>query len=282
MKKRAAGWRIDAKWVAGILFTLSLALSLLALSLYRVTGVEQAKELYSPALEALLKEMPDESFAEIAQSGQQSPEQPVQPAFYPFKIDVKGKEVAGRTPDQVRAVLAVRTVEALYAQGSAALTKSDETNPPSTSAAPSEGPAPPFSGSAPEGSDQLSGILNLLSPMFIVMTRGTHDVAWTAFLVSLFPVFVFGLLMVLAAFRFGKLISVGIPLVLLSGPGALVTSVFQALKLAGGKAALARALVDPLWPLYLIVLSVGALLIVAGLSAGLILRLLAKGTQSTD
>lgn len=278
MKKRSAGWRIDAKWVAGILFTLSLALSLLALSLYRVTGVDQAKDLYSPALESLLKEVPDESFAEIARSGQQSPEQPVQPAFYPFKIDVKGKEVAGRTPDQVRAVLAVRTVEALYRQGSAALTKRDETTPPST-APTSEGPAPPLSGSAPEGSDQLSGILNLLSPMFIVMTRGTHDVAWTGFLVSLFPVFLFGLLMVLAAFRFGKLISLGIPLVLLSGPGALVTSVFQALKLAGGKAAMARALVDPLWPVYLIVLSVGCLLILAGLSAGLVLRLLAKGTQ---
>lgn len=246
MKKRQAGWRIDAKWIAGILLVHVLVFSLFALSVWRLTSFEQAKALYTPLLNSMFQSVPEEGFQEIIRAGQAKPNQPLDAPMYPFRVNLKGKDVAGLNKDQLKTLLIKETIDALYSQGPGAIE---------------------------DGGGKMFGNVAPFSPLFSIVTGGSHSFVRLVFLFSLVPVFLFGLLLILFSFRFGKLISPGICLVFVSLPVVVATTFFGGTKI---KSLHVGRFISPAWQVYVFALLVGLLLIFAGLVAGLIFRLVAR------
>lgn len=254
--------------MAGIFFTFSLAVTLFALSIYRISSFDQAKQVYAPLLSALVKDMPDEAYQRIIQMGQAQPEQNLDIPGYFFKVDIKGKDVLGLTKDQLQDLLLTKTVEVLYEKGTQAI-KSQE-----AAGQVMQGPPP---GQIP--SDLGASIMTLLPYFFFIfgiVSRGTHTLMWIVLIFTLIPTVILGVLLVLFSFRFGKLVSVGIPLVLLSFPVALLTTPLKFAKMSPFFSGLQDAVFSTLWQISIIVLVTGFTLIFIGTVAGIIIRLLPK------
>ncbi len=255
-------WRLNAKWVAALLFVFCAAAASITYSLHRISAQEPASGAAASVIDVLVEEMvDDEMFAEMQAAAQASPEVEVQ--VNELIVPLTGEEIAGLTREEMLEIASTRLADIIYFEGVEAGEAYFLDLQPKEEAGPSPDQPPPDS----EGDGLPLGPLSLF-------TQETHD--------GLRP-FVLGLSLVAAALLatlvllsrgFGRLGSPGLALVVGIGPAALTLTVLRTAfadvrdDADGTFSAAAEALyptIDDLSRLFAIIVAVGAALAVAAI-----------------
>jgi hypothetical protein len=210
-----SSWRLDAKWVAGVLFVVCAAAASITYSLHRISAEEPASGTAASVIDVLAEDtVDDEMFAELQAAAQADPEIEVQ--VNEFIVPLMGEEIAGLTREEMLEKASARLADIIYFGGVEAgeayfqdLESKEEAGPSGDqSATDSEGDGLP------------------LEPLGL-FTQETHD--------GLRP-FVLGLslgaaallaILVLLSRGFGRLGSPGLALVVGIGPTALAFTVLR-------------------------------------------------------
>lgn len=194
-------WHVDAKWLTGIILTLTLSLSLLVFSLVSVTAEKPAIDTLTIGLALAFSQngLDDEAgIAELRQALKLSPDGTIRP-ISGLKVVIREQDITGLTPRQVRLYLFRQIAEPLYKQG------------PEGLAALAGDPA------MEKKMVEDSGALGFL-------TLKTHRTLNSIFLVLGAVSLVLFVPLVLFSYRFGRITSPGIVMFISSLPGALVFS----------------------------------------------------------
>lgn len=203
MVKRA-GWRIDLKWVSGIIFTLALFLTLIFYNLSQLSAEKQAKEIFSPVIKGMIKEMMAKSvggnYSQLQTLAQTYPDQEVKIPGLPWELTIKASDITGRSEAEFQDYLSGVIFETAYQTGlSNELLKT-------------------------QGEEENLGFFASLIGLF---SRPTHFLFRTIFIISLAISLVFLLPFVLFSYRFGKLTNPGLSLFVVGFPEYLLFSVLK-------------------------------------------------------
>lgn len=112
-------WHVDAKWVSGLLSLAALTVTLLSLTLFRLTAEENAVPLAAAALEAVISPEGEED-ADAVSELRQTIEESGQEVFYPFPgvdVGITVEELESQSAEQVRARLFTALAEEVYWTG---------------------------------------------------------------------------------------------------------------------------------------------------------------------
>jgi type IV secretory pathway VirB2 component (pilin) len=259
-----SSWRLDAKWVVGILFVLCAAAASITYSLQRVSAQEPATGTAASVIDALAEEMvDDEMFAELQAAAEANPKIEVQ--VNELLLPLTGKEIAGLTREETLEKAAARLADIIYVEGVEGAEVYFRNLEPKEGAGPSADQPPADS----EG-DGLP-----LEPLGL-FTQETHDGLSPFVLVLSLGAAALLAVLVLLSRGFGRLGSPGLALVAGIGPAALTLMVLRTVFADARKdgegmfAGAAEALyptVDDLSRLFAIIVAVGAALIAAAIIA---------------
>ena len=255
-------WRLDAKWVAGLLFVFCAAAASITYSLHRISAQEPASGAAASVIDTLAEEMvDDETFAELQAAAQASPEVEVQ--VNELIVPLTGEEIAGLTREEMLEKASTRLADIIYFGGVEAGEAYFQDLKPKQEAGPSANEPPADS----EG-DGLP-----LEPLGL-FTQETHDGLRPLVLgLSLGAAALLAILVLLSR-GFGRLGSPGLALIVGLGPAALalmgLRTVFADVRDDEGGVfpAATEALyptVDDLSRLFMIIVAVGAALTAAAI-----------------
>ena len=116
-------WHVDAKWIAGLLLTLVLNLTLLLYGLVQVTAEEPAVDAMSMAMPLALSRngLDNKTEAEeIRQRLRESPDGSIQP-IPGLRLVVREKDIEGLSPREMRLYFFHQLAEPIYRGGSQGL-----------------------------------------------------------------------------------------------------------------------------------------------------------------
>ena len=258
-------WHVDAKWIAGLLLTFVLGLTLVAFSLVQVTAEKPAVDTLSMAMAVSLsgKGLDDETeIAEMRLRLAASPNGEIQP-LPGLTLTIREEDIAGMTGRQARLFFFRKLAEPIYRQGGEGL--AGLASDAETRAAVSQG----------------VGVASFFS-------LKTHLLLQRAFTILLIACAALALPLIYFSFRFGRLASPGCVLVVASLPGAALLAFFgwafrpppatpsPEVGMTERLGALAAEVVPPLAQLlartFLYALALGLVLIVLSLIGALVLR----------
>lgn len=253
--KRRAGWRVDCKWIAGVIFTLSLIVVIIVYSLYQVTSFQQTKSIIKIAVEKELKEAVAQSYNLIIALALINPEQSLPTENMPIKIELKGKDIIGKSQDELVTYLIDKIAAQIYNEGTSFEGKDISSSEPS----------------GPQTSSPLES--NFLIRLAGFFNAKTHRTLGVAFVITLVTALLFLALLVGSSYRFGRLISpaisflvVGLAGIIISSPARLGASVPNQLSKMAAKP------ITNFFNTSLTLLAVGATLVVIGVIGNIILR----------
>src|SRR3990172_3082118 len=112
-------WHVDVKWIAGLLLTFVLGLTLVAFSLVQVTAEKAAVDTLSMAMAVILsgKGLDDETeIAEMRLRLAASPNGEIQP-LPGLTLTIREENIAGMTGRQARLFFSRKITEPIYRQG---------------------------------------------------------------------------------------------------------------------------------------------------------------------
>jgi hypothetical protein len=196
-------WHVDAKWIAGLLLTFVLGLTLVAFSLVQVTAEKPAVDVLSMAMAVSLsgKGLDDETeIAEMRLRLAASPTGEIQP-FPGLTLTIREEDFAGKTGRQARLSFFRKLAEPIYRQGGEGL--AELATDAETRAAVSQG----------------VGVASFFS-------LKTHLLLQRAFTILLIACAALALPLIFFSYRFGRLGSPGCVLVVASLPGAALLAFF--------------------------------------------------------
>lgn len=199
-KKRKAGWRIDAKWICGIIFTLLLIPNLLVLNLYQATSYKSAEKVLTPLIEDVfgLKELVKNYYNNIIELAKNHPDQDITIPYSELKIPIKGSEISTLSSDELSKYISQKLVTQIYKSGVGEIITGLPRN------------------------IEIGGFENIpiqnLQFAFNIYSKKTHNMIQILLLIFSTLSFVFLIPFSLFSFRFGKLESLGISSILVSAP----------------------------------------------------------------
>lgn len=199
-KKRKASWRIDAKWICGIIFTLLLIPNLLVLNLYQATSYKSAEKVLTPLIEDVfgLKELVKNYYNNIIELAKNHPDQDITIPYSELKIPIKGSEISTLSSDELSKYISQKLVTQIYKSGVGEIITGLPKN------------------------IEIGGIENIpiqnLQFAFNIYSESNNNLMKILLLIFSALSFVFLVPFFLFSFRFGKLESVGISLILASTP----------------------------------------------------------------
>ncbi len=223
-----SSWRIDAKWLFGLICLVTIIVAGVLYSASKFTEHDAATGIFSSILISLAKDDEGaEEFEEFQALAVANPDDDF--TIEGVSLPIKGRELIGLSYDEAVELVAGRLAEILYTDGP----ESVEQFFTAASGAGSE--------EAPAGeSDELS-----LGPLGL-LTQDSHDRVGRIFRYSLIPILILAVLLVFFSRRFGRLGSLGVVLTVGAAPlAALWFTVKQATQNAdpgGVEGALAEAL----------------------------------------
>ena len=257
MKKRV-GWRVDAKWVAGILFTISLLIWTIFFNLYQLTSFKQAKNIIEAVLEEPISQFVDKSYPLMLIAAQINPEKTLTPPKeVPFNIEIKGRDVTGKTPEQLEKHIINQIATQIYNEGLESVVPEKWQ---ATQKYP-EGPPQKQQALSPGTGSVMFSIMNLFT------AKSNRLFGMLLIISTIFTVLFLGLL-VGFSYRFGRALSLGI---CLSVVGLWGTLFFSSAKLGATLPPnekylnILRQPAANILTTYATVLIVGAVLIVTGI-----------------
>jgi len=194
-------WRVDAKWVVGLLLILALNLAMLFYNLYLVTEAAPAVETMSTMLAVLTSpEGLDDATAIDAALEQlrANPDHAIRP-FPGLPVELREADIAGRSPRELRLFVWRQLAEPLYREGLEGLMARIEDPEMRAGFAGGIGPLALFSLQAHQ---TLFRLLWIVLPCTLVLLA----------------------LLILFSYRFGRLGSPGLVLFVASLPGAIIST----------------------------------------------------------
>lgn len=257
MKRRRPGWRIDAKWIVGVLLTMCFIPTLTVYCLYQVTAEKPAKKVIVPLIRETMgvDQVSAEAFEQLTEVAQLRPGERFEIPNWPVKLTLLGRDIAGKTEEKLKTLILDQTFDLVYKQGFEA---------------PLEGP--------PEIS-MTASVINFFS-------QDNHRRLGTA-LGWLFTVCVIlAIPLVLLSFRFGKLTSLGVSLIFSALPGTILSLIFRG-GVSGSEvgskdilANLGKVVLPVVLRIHLIVLIGGLVLALIGVAGGVIFWFLSEGRET--
>lgn len=218
MKRRTASWRIDAKWVFGILFTLLLMPALAALALFQIGSPKSAKQVAASFIEAQFGQVLDERLGEVLVLARATGDKELVIPELNLHLGITGDQAVSMDRAELKRVIIAKLAEEIYAQ---------ERLPKQLSA---------ISGGSTSLA-MLASAIKLFGPQMqarlIVLMLVVFGIALAFFI----PYLIF-------SFRFGKVFNIGVSLVIASLPGLAVSGIgrLAVRGLARGGGELARGL----------------------------------------
>lgn len=252
--KRRAGWRVDCKWIAGVIFTLSLMVVIVAYSLYQVTSFEQTKSIIKTATEKELKEAVAQSYNLIIALALINPEQSLPTENMPIKIELKGKDIIGKSQDELVTYLIDKIAAQIYNEGISFEGKDISSSEPS----------------GPQTSSPLES--NFLIRLAGFFNAKTHRTLGVALVITLVNALLLLALLVGFSYRFGRLISPAISFLVAGLVGIIISSPARLGVLTPQKfSEIAAKPITNFFNTSLTLLAVGATLLVVGVIGNIIL-----------
>ncbi len=250
-----SSWRIDAKWLFGLICLATIIVAGALYSASKLTERDAATSIFSSILISLAKD--DEGAAEFEEFQALAVANPDDDfTIEGVTLPIKGRELIGLSYDEAVELVAGRLAEILYTDGPESV---EPYLAPSSDADSEEAPAG-------EGEEVSLGPLGLL-------TQDSHDRVGRIFRYSLIPILVLAVLLVFFSRRFGRLGSLGVVLAVGATPLALLWfTVKQATQNAdpdGIEGALAKALVPTAGDMssaFLWLLALGVALVLAAVA----------------
>lgn len=204
--KPRKGWRVDLKWLFGILATVLLTVGMTSYALYRVASnpeIEKYKKLSEkgPDMTALFG-----GFADPSKSGGKNP----------FKIKINGKEYTPQELDKMPEAEAKKLMAQMdNSKGGAP----DFGNMPFFGGSDGKNPMEALSDPAKMGEQMSTMFTQTLLPMVITSASdAVKGIAMTVFIPALLVGLIFLTLMVVVSYRFGRITSFALCLLLASLP----------------------------------------------------------------
>ncbi len=239
-----SSWRIDAKWLFGLICLAAIIVAGVLYSASKFTERDAATGIFSSILLSLAKDDAGaEEFKEYQALAVASPDEDF--TIEGVSLPIKGRELIGLSYDEAVELIAGRLAEILYTDGPEAVepffTAASGAGSEEAPAGEGEESSAGESEEAPAGEgDELS-----LGPLGL-LTQDSHDRVGRIFTYSLIPILVLAVLLVFFSRRFGRLGSPGVVLTIGAAPlAALWFTVKQATQNAdpdGVEGALAEAL----------------------------------------
>ncbi len=250
-----SSWRIDAKWLFGLICLSTIIVAGVLYSASKLTERDVATGIFSGVMTTFAKEGEgSEEFGEIQAQAAASPDEEF--TIEGITLPVKGSEIAGLSYDEAVDLVVGRIAQTLYTDGPDAVEQYFNATP----AAGSE-EAPPAEG------EEFS-----LGP-FAVLTQDTHDIIRRIFTFSLIPILIFAAPLVFFSRRFGRLGSPGVVLAVGAAPFALLWLIAERATKNAGTDGINGALAEPLSPMagdvsttFLWLLALGVALVLAAVA----------------
>lgn len=273
MKSRA-GWRVDAKWIAGIFLTVSLIIFTALFSLYRLTSFEHTRNITEAIVGEPIDQFLDESYLVIRAFAAVNPEQSYEsPEGIPFRVELKGRDIANMSQKQLKKYIVDQIATRVYNQGLESI-MSEEKQPSEQQ----QFSIPGLELLQPQN-QQSQGLGAFPPGMFVVMglfTATSHRLFGTLSIISAVFTLIFLGLLIGFSYRFGKAVSPGVCLSLIGLGGVIISSPAKLQAAFLSDAAYSKIIQEPanvVFNTYLTLLIIGIILVIAGLLGGGILRM---------
>ncbi len=250
-----SSWRIDAKWLFGLICLSAIIVAAVLYSASKLTERNAATGLFSSVMTSLAKEGEgSEGFEELQALAAANPDEEF--TIEGATLPTKGSELIGLSYDEAVELVVGRIAETLYTDGPEAV----EPFFADTPAADSE------ETSAGEGAEFDMGPLSIL-------TQDAHDTIQRIFTFSLIPILVLAVPLVFFSRRFGRLGSPGVVLAVGAAPFALLWLIVKQATKNAGPDGIEGALAEALAPMagdvstaFLWLLALGVALVLAAVA----------------
>ena len=247
-----SSWRMNAKWLFGLLCLAAIIVAAVLYSASKPTERDVSTSIFSSILISLAKDDEGaEAFEEYQALAVANPDEDF--TIEGITLPIKGRELIGLSYDEAVELVIGRIAEILYTDGPDAV----EQFFTDTSVAGSEESA------AGEGEEFNLG-------PFVILTQDTHDLIRRIFTFSLIPVLVLAALLVFFSRRFGRLGSPGVVLAVGAAPFALLWLIAKGATNNAGQDGVEGALAEALAPMagelsttFLWLLAIGVALVLA-------------------
>ncbi len=199
-----SSWRIDAKWLFGLICLASIIVAGVLYSASKLTERDVATGVFSGVMTTFAKEGEgSEEFGEIQALAAASPDEEF--TIEGITLPVKGSEIADLSYDEAVDLVVGRIAQTLYTDGPESVEQFF-----AAASGPSSEEAP-----AAEGAEFSLG-------PFALLTQDTHDIIRRIFTFSLIPILILAAPLVFFSRRFGRLGSPGLVLAIGAAPFALL------------------------------------------------------------
>lgn len=250
-----SSWRIDAKWLFGLICLSAIIVAAVLYSASKLTERDVATGVFSGVMTTFAKDGEgSEEFGEVQAQAAASPDEEF--TIEGITLPVKGSEIAGLSYDEAVDLVVGRIAQTLYTDGPESVEQFFNTTPVAGSEETSLGESEEFS----------------LGP-FALLTQDTHDIIRRIFTFSLIPVLVLAVPLVFFSRRFGRLGSPGIVLAVGAAPFALLWLIAKQATQNAGQDGINGTLAEPLSPMagdvsttFLWLLALGVALVLAAVS----------------
>ena len=269
-KKPRSYWHVDAKWIFGIIFAISLAVSLFSYNLVAITEEKPAVDALTLVLASMYSQNGLNDKTEIDQMRAKIEANP-NGVFQPIPnvdITIKLSDLDGLSPQQIRLNFFRKLAQPIYTGNTDSLT----TNP-----------------------EQRKAFLNDTKLIRTFVSAETHQTLQTVFLVFAILSVICLIPFVFFSYRFGRLVSPGLVLVFDSFLGVVIfafaTTIHPPTVTPGsadsGPLGAVGPMISPLIPeiaqiflkTYLIAFGIGVVLLVSALICKIIYRIKTKETK---
>ncbi len=250
-----SSWRIDAKWLFGLICLSAIIVAAVLYSASKLTERDVATGVFSGVMTTFAKEGEgSEDFGEIQALAAASPDEEF--TIEGITLPVKGSEIADLSYDEAVDLVVGRIAQTLYTDGPESVEQFFNATPVADSEETSPGEGEEFS----------------LGP-FALLTQNTNDIIRRIFTFSLIPILVLAVPLVFFSRRFGRLGSPGIVLTVGAAPFALLWLIAKQATKNADTDGINGALAEPLSPMagdvsttFLWLLALGVALVLAAVA----------------
>lgn len=260
--KRRAGWRVDLKWVFGIIFTLVFMVATVFYSLSQITTKDKTLEIVKVMGAEPIEKMVSSMYPAIQAYALASPSGEIPIPGTPIKL--KSTDVLGKSKSHISNLVLRKLGNTLYDDGLQAFSGFKKGDPQQEGLGKSPSSEGFEKNEMPEFSLEAMPFFQVLA----MFNRTTHKVLQTLFIVFIALSVFFGGFFIIFSYRFGRLISPGVSLFIVGlsgfGPNGLITFGSKYLPVKMDR------LFGDVFLTYLILLGTGVLLITVGAIANII------------
>jgi len=257
MKKRTASWRIDLKWVFGILFTLFLIPTLAVLAFFMVATPQNAQNLTANIIGTQFGSMFDSQYENMLMLARAAGENEMILPEININLGITGNQVLSLSREEFREIFFSKFAEALM---------SGQQMPGGLDLGP------------------LDAIFVFFGKLSTIVAKVHIQLMLPVIIISLVDL-VFFVPFILFSFRFGKIFNPGVSLLIASLPGLAVTGAGLLLgkTIGSSQGGLINTLVkilgdimQPAFKMFVILIIAGLVLCFMGILAGIIIRVVSR------